>query len=212
MWKTSGQREKMRPESHSIMILFFLLAIQTVSLATAQETVYQIVDFIDLPPELNFNRDTSCTMKFQEQWTFGAATFSVIKEVNEYEVSCADGSGDISTTKGAVRLRDISYEFSFLDPHHVPIKNLQSDIIALINNHYPVIKIYNLPEQLLSIYFHEEWIFDPDNKEIKKKVKGITPVIWQRRQTADGEPIHDAETGFPVYYKLKLERIDLRNP
>lgn len=209
------------------MILFFLLAIHTVGPAVAQETVYQIVDFIDLPPELNFNQDTSCTMKFQEQWTVSAATFSVLKEVNEYEVSCADGSGDISTTKGAVQLRGISYEFSFLDPHLVipghkalsesgsmnaPTRNLQSDIIALINIRYPVNKIYNLPGQLLSIYFHEEWTFEPDNQEIKKKVKGITPVIWQLRQTADGEAVHDAETGFPVYYTLKLERIDLRNP
>ncbi|MCD4709533.1 MAG: hypothetical protein K8R52_01695 [Bacteroidales bacterium] len=46
----------------------------------------------------------------------------------------------------------------------------------------------------------------------RKNENGITPVIWQLRQTAEGEPVHDAETGFPVYYKLKLERIDLRNP
>jgi len=202
----------MRPGSHSIIILLFLLAIQPVGPAMAQETVYQIVDFIDLPPELNFNQDTSCTMEFQEQWTIHAATSSISKKVNEYGVSCADGIGDIATAKESVRLRGISYEFSFLDPHHVPIKNLQSDIIALINIRYSVNKIYNLPEQLLSIYFHEEWILEPDNKEIKKKVKGITPVIWQLRQTAEGEPVHDAETGFPVYYKLKLERIDLRNP
>jgi hypothetical protein len=37
-------------------------------------------------------------------------------------------------------------------------------------------------------------------------------VIWQERQTAEGEALHDAETGYPVYYILKLERIDLRQP
>ncbi len=202
----------MRRESHSILILLFLLAILPVSLAVAQENVYQIVDFIDLPPELKVNQDSSCTVEFHEQWRVSAANSSISKKVNGYRVSCANRIGDILTAEESVRLRGISYEFSFLDPHNIPINNLQNDIIALINIHYPVNKIYNLPEQLLSVHFHEEWILVPDNQEIRKKVKGITPVIWQLRQTADGEPIHDAETGLPVYYKLRLERIDLRNP
>jgi hypothetical protein len=37
-------------------------------------------------------------------------------------------------------------------------------------------------------------------------------VIWQRRRTAEGEGIDDAETGLPVYYKNPLRRIELRQP
>ncbi len=136
----------MKAASHSILILFILLAIQPVRLAVAQENVYQIVDFTDLPPELKVHQDSSCTVEFHEQWRVNAANSSISKKVNGYEVSCANRIGDILTAEESVRLR------------------------------------------------------------------GISPVIWQQRQTADGEPIHDAATGLPVYYKLKLQRIDLRNP
>ena len=89
---------------------------------------------------------------------------------------------------------------------------LQETMIALINHRYSFPEVYNPQEQLLSVYFHEDWVIEADHQHVKKKVKGITPVIWQQRQTAEGEPLHDAATGYPVYYKLKLERIELRQP
>jgi hypothetical protein len=55
-------------------------------------------------------------------------------------------------------------------------------------------------------------VIEADHQEFRKRIKALTPVIWQERQTADGEPIPDGETGYPVYYKLKLGRIELRQP
>lgn len=212
MRKVARQREKVRPGLHSIFILFCLLALQPNGSALAQEREYQIVDFIDLPYELRINPDSSCIMEFQEQWIVNAAGLSISKKINGYEVPCESRIEEIMAAKESVRLSNISYEFSFLDPHNAPARDLQDDIIALIDIRYPVNKIYDMPAQLLSVYFHEEWVLDPDNQEIVKKVKGLTPVIWQKRQTADAEPIHDPDTGYPVYFKQNLKRIDLRNP
>jgi hypothetical protein len=47
---------------------------------------------------------------------------------------------------------------------------------------------------------------------LDRQVNAITPVIWQRRRTVEGEPVNDAGTGWPVYYKNSLSRIELRNP
>jgi hypothetical protein len=43
-------------------------------------------------------------------------------------------------------------------------------------------------------------------------VRAITPVIWQRRQTEAGDPVNEADTGLPVYYKNQMQQINLRNP
>ena len=91
-------------------------------------------------------------------------------------------------------------------------KEIQMAIIALLNKSHPLPEHYDPQEQLLSVYFHEDWSIEENPLVFTKKVKALTPVIWQRRQTADGEPLLDPDTGYPVYYKLKLERIDLRQP
>lgn len=188
-----------------------MLAMRPCAHAIAQATEYQVVDFIELPYELRSDPDSLCKIVFREEWNVNAADLSISKKVNSYEVPCTNRIEEIVLAKKSVRLREISYEFSFLDPHNTPVKNLQDDIIALIDIRYPVNKIYNMPAQLLSVYFHEEWVVDPDSKEIIKKVKGLTPVIWQKRQTVDAEPINDPESGYPVYYRLKLKRIQLRS-
>jgi hypothetical protein len=209
----------MRPTTRSIRILVYLLAFLPVSTAVGQEVSYQIVDIIDLPPELHITPDSSCLMEFHEQWILNSANLSISKKVMEYEVSCV--------IKESFRLREVSYEFSFPDAHHEmtakeenkesglidsQVRDLLNHLISLIQAGKPIAEVYRPQEQLLSVYFHEEWILETKNQEFIKKVKGITPVIWQVRQTTDGEPIQDAESGLPVYYKTKLERIDLRNP
>jgi hypothetical protein len=202
----------MRQEFYTLLILCNILAIHPVHQAVAQENTYQVVDFVDLPSELKVSQDSSCTIEFQEQWIINAEKFSISKRVDAYRVPCANWINDISSSGERVQLKEISYEFSFLDPHQTSIQNLQKDMVQMIKNRLPDPKIYNLPEQLLSVQFHEEWILQPDNQEITKIVKGITPVIWQKRQTTDGEAIDDAETGYPVYYTLELDQISLRNP
>ena len=198
-----------------IKILFFLLAIQAFSPAVAQETIYELLDVMDLPPGLNPKQKVSCSLEFQEQWILNVANASISKEVNAFGISCKDSTEALSLPEGTVRLKNLSYEFSFMDLMDLTdqkASQLQETMIALINHRYSFPEVYNPQEQLLSVYFHEDWVIEADHQHVKKKVKGITPVIWQQRQTAEGEPLHDAATGYPVYYKLKLERIELRQP
>ena len=81
----------------------------------------------------------------------------------------------------------------------------------MILKRYPEVKRYDPDKQLLSVIFHEEWFMDPVSGQITKKVLGLTPVIWQRRLTTTGDPVNEAGTGKPVYYKNQLSRIELRN-
>ena len=195
-----------------LRILIILLALQALSPAMAQETMYEVLDVIDLPPELNPNRKTSCSLEFQEQWNLNVDKASISKVVNAFGISCKDSAYAPGLPEGAVRLKNLSYEFSFLDLMDQKVSKLQEAMIALINQRYTIPEVYNPREQLLSVYFHEDWVLDADHQVFNKTVRGITPVIWQERQTTEGEALHDAETGYPVYYKLKLERIDLRQP
>jgi hypothetical protein len=151
-------------------------------------------------------------MEFRELWIINAADYYVSKIVERYKVPCANAISDISEVNESQSCYGITYEFSFLDPHNVPIGDLQKEFITMYLKRFPGQPKFNLPEQLLSVYFHEEWLIEPETQEIVKEVKGFTPVIWQKRQTVEGEPINDAETGYPVYYTLQLERINLRNP
>jgi hypothetical protein len=202
----------MKKASAEIIIFLCLLALQTVRPVYAQENRYQVVDFIELPDELQINPDSLCSMEFREQWIVNAANFSITKKVDRYLVPCINAIGDITEGKGAERPFGVTYEFSFLDPHNAPIQDLQKEFITMFNKRFPGQNQYDLQEQLLSVNFHEEWLIVPETNEIVKKVKGFTPVIWQKRQTVEGEAITDAETGYPVYYTLTLERINLRNP
>jgi hypothetical protein len=202
----------MRALLPTIKILFFLLAIQAFSPAMAQETRFQVLDVMDLPPELNPKRQASCSLEFQEQWVVNVATSSISKKVDAYGISCTDSSDLAFLPEGAHRIKEISYEFSFLNLSDPQERKLQEALISLINQSFPIPDVYEPAEQLLSVYFHEDWVIEADHQEFRKRIKALTPVIWQERQTADGEPIPDGETGYPVYYKLKLDRIELRQP
>lgn len=190
---------------------------------TAQEGIHRIIDFVELPAKLSSVGDSACFIKFTEQWTF-LANGSLSKEVTGFDFEC---SRDVPFPPGRTRIQDISYEFMLLDPHLVEsqnkafsgpdsmdtaTRNLQSHLIDLIRNHAQLSPRYDLRKELLSVYFHEEWIIDPANMEIRKKVRAITPVIWQLRQTAEGLSIPDGNTGLPVYYKTPLQKIFLRQP
>ena len=200
--------------------LLVFIAFQAFSQAVAQPGLHRVLDRVDLPAELNPLRKSGCLMEFQEEWDLDLARSSISKKVNEYELSCEDRLDLDFPANGELRIKNISYEFSFLDLQkeaapvlqEEAVRKLQSDFIDLIIRRLSISERYNPKEQLLSIYFHEDWILEADTQEIRKQVKGITPVIWQRRQTADGIAVPEPETGYPVYYKLKLERIDLRQP
>ena len=202
----------MRRKLYHIPVILFLVAIQPVHTAVAQENVYELYDFMDLPSALKIHSDSSCTMESREIWTVNAREFTIAKKVESYTVPCGNRIPGISSSGEEARLKGITYEFSFLDPHQTPIQNLQEDIATMVMHRIPVNSLYNLSEQLLSVRFHEEWIIKPEEQEIIKIVDAITPVIWQKRQTVEGEAVYDAETGLPVYYTLQLDRISLRHP
>jgi hypothetical protein len=196
----------------SIGALFFLFVAQALYPALAQDNFFQMRISMDLPRELNPDRRPSCSLESEEEWIIDPAGASISKVVERFTMPCADKAVTLKPEEEVIRLRNISYEFSFLDLQEQMAKEMQLAFISLINKRYPIPEAYDPPEQLLSVHFHEEWKVDPGSQEFTKKVRGISPVIWQRRQTADGEPILDAETGLPVFYKHTLERIDLRNP
>jgi len=68
---------------------------------------------------------------------------------------------------------------------------------------------YDLKRNVFSIIFFEDWYIDPITLYMEKKVNAVAPVLWQRRKTADGLPIDDDDTGYPVYFKSVLFRIPL---
>ena len=178
----------------------------------AQESVHQVHEVMDLPEKLDPAGDLGCTLDFHEQWTIRVPGSSVSKEVQSFAWSCADSSVRLFPGEGTQLISDLSYEFSFLDPNGEVMRELQEDFISLISSMHPLPRVYQAKKELLSVYFHEDWILDAEQQAIRKSITGITPVIWQIRQTADGEPILDGDTGYPVYYKLVLDRIPLRRP
>jgi len=210
-------------------IAFILLTAFTgfyVSPLTAQAGYHRIIDFVEVPDEIGNTGDSACFIEFMEQWTF-LDKGSLTKEVTGFEFECSREQQDHSLPPGITRIKDINYEFMLLDPHLVEsrnqafsepdsmdlyTRNLQAGLIELIQRQAPISPLYDLRKQLLSVHFHEEWILDADTRKISKKVKAITPVIWQRRQRVDGTGIDDGESGLPVYYKTPLEKIMLRQP
>ena len=202
----------MKALSKSLGTLSFLLVVQAINPLLAQEATFQVHHSMDLPSELNTEGRPSCSLETHEEWIMDPRASSLSKKVETFELPCADSSIDLSLGEEVIRLRNISYEFFFLDlPEHLA-KEVQLAFIALINKRFSIPQVYDPPEQLLSVYFHEVWTLDPHEKVLTKKVRAISPVLWQRRQGADGEPILDPDTGFPVFYKQTLDPIDLRQP
>ena len=129
--------------------------------------------------------------------------------------------------RNGTRVMTVEYEFHFLDPHvagtpnralsspdslDVQTSELQRTMAALAGSRIPRSDRLELEANMLSVIFHEQWLILPPSGKLTKKVEAVTPVIWQRRQTVDGTPLNDADTGLPVYFKNTLQRIELRNP
>ncbi len=218
-----------------ICLLFILTGTSGVR-AITQDTVHHVIDFVDLTMENGW------TIEFHETWDISLEGNSIQKSVTNYQpLDCNNPLAPTDTlhqrfntliqqlpvVRGASHLINVSYEFMLLDPHIRESGNiafpepdsmdswtrkLQTDLISLIKPLAHSGNSYDYNEQLLSVIFHEKWFIDPLTFEITKRVQGITPVMWQRRRTTAGEPVNEADTGLPVYYKNQLDRIDLRNP
>ena len=188
---------------------------------------YHLVDDVEISLAIPGQKDTVCKLRFLEDWFIDAQANSILKQVVRWDSCCFEILSSIPSKNETIPIRNISYEFHLLDPHLVasgnrafpepdsmdgPTRQLQNQLIALVIERSDAGNKYRLPDQMLSVMFHEVWSINPENLMVSKKVRAITPVIWQRRQTETGEPINEAETGFPVYYKIELQQISLRNP
>lgn len=202
----------MKALAKSIGTIFFLFSVPAVCPVLSQETTFQMLHVLDLPPKLNPDQSPSCNIEFREEWIIDPEALSIAKKVESFELPCEDSTMAITLPRGEIRLRNTSFEFVFLDLPEKEAREIQMVFVELITKHLSISDVYDPSEQLLSIFFHEDWTIEPGHQVFIKKVRGITPVIWQRRQTADGESIPDADTGYPVFYKHELERIDLRQP
>ena len=181
-------------------------------------------------------------LEFREEWIPDLQRPSLAKKVTHYVVVCPQDSmaapeerlrrfGErirlLPARDGKVQLTGIRYEFNLLDPHlegsgsadfQVPdsmdraTRQLQQALIGMLTDRTPGGDRYDWQQQMLSVEFSERWRIDPATLEISKEVESVTPVIWQRRQTEEGEPLDEAGTGFPVYYKNRLRPVILRNP
>ena len=207
-----------------IPLLAFLLAASPFQ-QELRGQVYQLTDFVEIPGELGVD-GTDCFITFHEEWTF-LEKGALVKKVSEHEFTCSREPVRVSLPENGTRIRDISYEFVLLDPHlegsgnrafpgpdsmDLATRRLQSSLIELIRSNGTIHERYDAEKQLLSVWFHEEWILADDPRVFMKMVRGITPVIWQERRTSDGESVVDGDTGLPVYYKNPLEKITLRRP
>ena len=195
--------------------------------ALSQGQTHQLVDFVEVNIETPEGKDTLCIKNFLENWAIDPTGPSVSKRVLDYDTACSDLFNKLPLKNGSISIRNISYEFRFLDPHLVasgnrafpepdsmdgPSRQLQQEMVSLVSLHGNAGKMYDLSDQLLSVVFHETWSVDPATFAVSKQVRAVTPMIWQRRQTESGEPINEASTGLPVYYKIALRQISLRNP
>ena len=203
---------------------------------------FRVIDVVDLPGKLCNAGDDSWYLQFRENWFIDPKKTTISKKVEQYHPlnpAFPDASPDSlrsifaslireqPSPEGRVACRGISYEFVLLEPHLEGSGNtsfpspdsmdeqtlaLQQSLVSLVSRRSRMGSLLDLEQQLLSVRFHENWYIDSVTLEITKDVEAITPVIWQRRQTVQGEPVNDPETGSPVYYKNMLERIRLRNP
>jgi len=209
---------------------------------TLPDSGFRVIDVVDLPGKWSNERDGDWYLQFRERWIIDPKKTVLTKKVKKYHPLNHSLPGvqadslqhlfasmirELASTEGKVAYRGISYEFILLEPHlegsgntSFPSRDsmdqqtlqLQRELASLISRRSRMASLLDLEEQLLSVHFHEDWYIDPTTLEITKEVQALTPVIWQRRKTVQGEPVNDADTGYPVYYKNMLERIQLRNP
>jgi len=147
---------------------------------------------------------------FDEVWTIHPQKAGLKRQVLDYRVM--KNGQEVRDWPGAQYAGKIRYEVHLKDPQTGETGSLHASIAELVARHAVAARQYDMKEQLISVKLSERWTFDPDTRALARNVETLTPVIWQRRQTSEGEPLDDPDTGLPVYYRLELESIGIRNP
>lgn len=212
------------------------------SMPDPQETTLTVFDLVQAPAAWTGHTGNDWDIAFRETWSVDPARPAITKNVDDWtphndslSTLPPDSARNlfmsmVMQNADAVKrgyLADVFYEFVLLEPHaagsgmtgfpapdsmDAETRQLQGALIALADRHSQAGRRFNLEEQLLSVWFSETWLLDPATMEITREVRSITPVIWQRRKTTEGEAIDEPTTGYPVYYKNQLQPIFLRNP
>lgn len=205
-----------------------------------QETGRDVFDVVALPSA--WTGQTGWEIHFRETWTIDRQRPAIRKIVENWiprNDSLGQLSADslktlftslvrMNLAPGETTFRaDMHYEFLLLDPHAAgsgitgfvspdsmdrETRDLQKGLIGLLDRSSRTGSRFDLEEQLLSVWFRETWELDPTTREFTREVGSVTPVLWQRRQTSEGETIDEPGSGYPVYYKNRLQPFPLRNP
>jgi DNA polymerase III epsilon subunit-like protein len=84
-------------------------------------------------------------------------------------------------------LESNNQSFAEADSMDKSTRELQGRLIELIGKYISMDSRYDPRQELLSVYFHEEWILDPESPQIIKKVKGITPRHLAKKKNNRGK-------------------------
>jgi len=189
------------------LILSLLVAVMAT--AYGQGSTLRVRDTVQIPslkPTYPMELTDLC---FDEIWSVYPSRPALYKEVVGYKA--LESRKEVEDWPGDQYQGMITYEYELRDPQtgkeNVPFGPLGE----LVQKHSALARNYDIGTQLISVRFREDWFYDTLSREFIKKVQVITPVIWQLRQTKEGEPVNDGDSGLPVYYKLELEPIRLRN-
>ena len=187
-----------------------LLLACTMSVASGQSYTLQVRDTLEVPSIEPSGSTDVTVLIFEEIWSVYPSRPALYKEITGFrtmETGGETGDWPPETYRGTM-----DYEYELRDPQTGKEDIAFLPLLELVKKHSSLARNYDLGTCLISVRFSEDWVYDTLSRELTRKVLAITPVIWQRRQTTEGEPVNDGETGLPVYYKLEMEPIRLRNP
>jgi hypothetical protein len=203
--------DKMRVDKMHIMRLMVVLGLlMTAGGLGAQET-FTVRDQVDLPLAVGMDMGQDLFVDSYETWTIRPYRNALGKKVDSFRILDRAAPERDELILPSAFTATVTYEFELADPQTREKTHLLESFVLLVGNASSLAGRYNLKEQLLSVRFREQWAYHPETRTLEKKVLELQPVIWQRRQTEEGFPIDDADTGLPVYFKLELDPIFLRN-
>jgi hypothetical protein len=175
-----------------------------------QDTL-QVRDRVDVPLVFGGDRDQQLVADTREHWILQPGRARLRKEVDSLRFLDLNAENTEPVPVTTSFRANLTYEFFLVDPESLEASDLHAPMIQMVRKYVSTATPYNLQETLLSVRFREQWTYEAANGKLEKVVLEMIPVIWQRRQTREGEALNDPDTGLPVYYKLDLAPVRIRN-